>query len=112
MKGKLVLTLGFAGVLALSIGFTKDFPSTKVSAEELQLEEVTSKQKDMLTVITVEEQNMVEIMPIKEGYISREDGTGFYFSKNYGYQRSIAKEAAGLGFIPNFKGSINLLPLD
>lgn len=34
MKGKLVLTLGFAGVLALSIGFAKDLQSTEVSAEE------------------------------------------------------------------------------
>jgi hypothetical protein len=33
MKGKLILTLGSAGALALSIGFAKDLQSTKVFAQ-------------------------------------------------------------------------------
>lgn len=97
MKGKLVLTLGFAGILALSIGFAKDLQKIEAS------EEVSSKQtdtyklftreeqdrregmvaegKDVTTVITVEEQNIVENSSAKQGFVPQENGTGFYFTK-------------------------------
>ncbi|PWW26839.1 hypothetical protein DFO73_1092 [Cytobacillus oceanisediminis] len=54
MKGKLVLTLGFTGVLVLSIGFAKDFQKTEVSAE------VSSKQTDTYKLVTREEQDLRE----------------------------------------------------
>ena len=79
MKGKLVLTLGLTGVLALSIGFSKNLQSTKVSAKEQP--EVTSKQTDVTTVITKEEQYMVENMSAEEGFVPQENGTWFYFTK-------------------------------
>ncbi|MEH7502293.1 hypothetical protein V7152_09755 [Neobacillus drentensis] len=105
MKGKFVLALGFAGVLALSIGFAKELQSTEVSSEKQpKLEEVvTSKQtdtyklvtreeqdrresmiaegKDVYTVITVEEQEMVENLPAQSGLVPQENGTGFFFTK-------------------------------
>ncbi len=105
MKGKFVLTIGFAGVLALSIGFAKELQSTEVSSEKQpKLEEVvTSKQtdtyklvtreeqdrresmiaegKDVYTVITVEEQEMVGNLPAQSGLVPQENGTGFFFTK-------------------------------
>lgn len=105
MKVKFVLTLGFAGVLALSIGFGKDLQSTEVTSEkQSKLEKVvTSKQTDtyklvtreeqdrregklaegkgVTTVITVEEQEMVENMPAQQGFVPQENGPGFFFSK-------------------------------
>ena len=63
MKRKLVLTLGFAGVLALSVGFAENLQSTKVSAEE---QPKLAEQTDTTKVITKEEQNMVETSSAKE----------------------------------------------
>jgi hypothetical protein len=97
MKGKLVLTLGFAGVLALSIGFAKDLQkieaSEKVSSkqtdtyklitreEQDRREGMVAEGKDVTTVITVEEQNIVENSSAKQGFVPQENGTGFYFTK-------------------------------
>jgi hypothetical protein len=83
MKRKLVLTLGFAGVLALSVGFAENLQSTKVSAEEQpKLKEIASTEgKDVYTVITAEEQNMVENSLAKEGFVTQENGAGFFFTK-------------------------------
>ena len=78
MKRKLVLTLGFAGVLALSVGFAENLQSTKVSAEE---QPKLAEQTDITTVITKEEQNRVENSSAKEGFVPHENGTGFYFTK-------------------------------
>jgi hypothetical protein len=83
MKSKLVLTLGFVGVLALSVGFAENLQSTKVSAEE---QPKLAEQTDIPTVITVEEQNRAEIMlknmPIGfEVFVPQENGPGFYVSK-------------------------------
>ena len=97
MKGKLFLTLGFAGVLAVSFGYVKDLQKTEASSE------VSSKQteryklvtreeqdrregkvaegKDFTTVITAEEQNMLENSSAQQGFVSQKNGTGFYFIK-------------------------------
>lgn len=69
MKGKLVFTIGLTGVLAFTIGFAKDNIG---SAKE---------QTDITTVITKEEQKIVENMSVKEGFVQQENGTGFYFIK-------------------------------
>ncbi|MFJ7994912.1 hypothetical protein ACIQY5_22595 [Peribacillus frigoritolerans] len=76
MKGKLFLTLGFAGALAVSIGFAKDLQKTGASAnvsskqtdtyklvtrkEQDRREGMVAEGKDATTVITAEEQNLVE----------------------------------------------------
>jgi hypothetical protein len=97
MKGKLVLTLGFAGVLALSIGLAKNLQKIEVSAdvsskqtdtyklvtreEQDRKEGMVAEGKDVTTVITVEEQYMVENSSAQQGFVPRENGTGFYFIK-------------------------------
>ena len=79
MKRKLVFTFGLTGVLALIMGFGIDLPSTKVSAAEQTV--VASKQTEITTVITKEEQNKVENMSVKEGLVPQENRTGFLFIK-------------------------------
>lgn len=79
MKRKLVFTFGLTGVLALTMGFEIDLSSTKVSAEEQTV--VASKQADITTIITKEEQNKVENMSAKEGFVTQKNGTGFLFIK-------------------------------
>ena len=79
MKRKLVLALGLTGVLALTFGFAKDLQSIKVSAAEQTV--VASKQTEITTVITKEEQNKVENMSVKEGLVPQENRTGFLFIK-------------------------------
>lgn len=109
MKGKSVFILGVVGVLALSIGFMKDLESTEVSAMEQPISEsvfigqaniddgdqykvVTKKEQEMRennpiedrdysTVITVEEQNMVEQSLALSGFVQQENGPGFFFEK-------------------------------
>ncbi|KOR80587.1 hypothetical protein AM232_20600 [Bacillus sp. FJAT-21352] len=97
MKGKLVLTLGFAGVLAVSIGFAKDLRKTEAPAEgsskqtdsyklvtreeHVRGEGMVAEEKDVTTVITAEEQNMVENSSAQQGFVPQENGTGFYFEK-------------------------------
>jgi hypothetical protein len=97
MNGKLVLTLGFAGVLALSIVLAKDLQKTEASAEvsskqadtynlvtreeQDRIESIVAEVKDVTTVITVEEQNMVENSSAQQGFVPQENGTGFYFTK-------------------------------
>jgi hypothetical protein len=107
MKGKLVLTIGFAGALALSIGFAKDLQSTKVFAQTEQskvideqtatnngvqyrvisVEEQNRREgnvaegKNVTTNISVEEQNMVENSSAQQGFVPQENGTGFFFTK-------------------------------
>ncbi|MEE6453182.1 hypothetical protein RAH41_21750 [Gottfriedia acidiceleris] len=94
MKRKLILSIGFAGALALSIGFTKDFQNTKVYAQTNgdQYKHVTREEqdyregntvegKDITTTITVEEQNIVEKSSSKQGFVPQENGTGFFFEK-------------------------------
>ncbi|MCP1491941.1 hypothetical protein J2Y73_001972 [Peribacillus frigoritolerans] len=107
MKGKLILTLGFSGALALSIGFAKDLQSTEVFAQDGQPKEedeqtstnngdqyrfvtreeqdrregMVAEGKDVTTVITAEEQNMVENSSAQQGFVPQENGTGFYFVK-------------------------------
>ncbi|PEB47698.1 hypothetical protein CON65_22270 [Bacillus pseudomycoides] len=95
MKRKLVLSIIFSGALALSIGFAKDFQSTKVVAqtngdqyklvtkeEQVQRESTVAEGKDVTTVITVEEQDMVENSSAQEGFVPQANGTGFYFEKS------------------------------
>lgn len=108
MKGKLVLTLSLAGVLGLSIGLLKDFQSTKVFAQSGQskVEEgkiftndgdvsrvvtkeeqenresmLSPKMEDQKTVITAEEQNIVENSSTLSGFMEQENGQGFFFKK-------------------------------
>jgi hypothetical protein len=97
MKGKLFLTLGFAGALAVSIGFAKDLQKTEASAnvsskqtdtyklvtreEQDRREGMVAEGKDATTVITAAEQNMVENSSAQQGFVPYENGTGFYFEK-------------------------------
>ncbi|WP_026677340.1 hypothetical protein [Fictibacillus gelatini] len=109
MKGKLVLTLSLAGVLGLSIGLLKDFQTTKVFAQSGQskVEEgqifftndgdvsrvvtkeeqenresmLSPKMEDQKTVITAEEQNIVENSSTLSGFMEQENGQGFFFKK-------------------------------
>ncbi|MGY3312496.1 hypothetical protein ACV242_000992 [Peribacillus simplex] len=97
MKGKLVLTLGFAGVLAVSIGFAKDLQKTEAPAEvsskqtdtyehitreeHVRREGMGAEEKDVTTVLTAEEQNLVENSSAQQGFVPQENGTGFYFEK-------------------------------
>ncbi|MGG2028001.1 hypothetical protein AB1282_20070 [Gottfriedia sp. S16(2024)] len=102
MKRKLVLSIGFAGALALSVGFAKDFQNTKVYAqtngdqfrvvsleEQNRIEAMVSEGEteqatyngDQYTVISVEEQNMVENSSAQQVFVPQENGTGFYFIK-------------------------------
>ncbi|MEW5596864.1 hypothetical protein ABGT24_25860 [Peribacillus frigoritolerans] len=97
MKGKLVLTLGFAGVLAVSIGFAKDLQKTEAPAEvsskqtdtyehitreeHVRREGMGAEEIDVTTVLTAEEQNMVENSSAQQGFVPQENGTGFYFEK-------------------------------
>jgi hypothetical protein len=83
MKRKLILTLGFAGVLALSVGFAENLQSTKVSAEE---QPKLAEKTDISTVLTKEEKNRVEklLKNMPTGFkvfVPQENGTGFYVSK-------------------------------
>jgi len=72
MKKKLVATLGLTGVLALTFGLTNDLQSSTVLAQE---------QLDKSTVITTEEQNMVEGLSANKGFVPQANGTGFVFEK-------------------------------
>jgi hypothetical protein len=97
MKGKLALTIGFAGALALSIGLAKDLQSTRVFAQSvstngdqyivISAEEQNRREgnvaegKNVTTIISVDEQNRVENSAAIQGFVSQENGTGFYFSK-------------------------------
>jgi|GEM_PF-1279704 len=109
MKGKLVFTIGLTGVLAFTIGFAKDLQSNIVSAEE---------QTDITTVITKEEQKIVENMSVKEGFVQQENGTGFFFIKGEltekkdvtavitaDEQNTIEKMSIKEGFIPQENGT-------
>ena len=95
MKRKLVLSIVFSGALVLSIGFVKDFQSTNVFAEtdgdqyilvtkeeQDQRESAVAGGKDVTTVITPEEQDMVENGSAQEGFVPQANGTGFYFEKS------------------------------
>ena len=94
MKEKLFLAFGFVGVLAVSFGFSKDFQKTEASVEVSSTqterykfvtrdrsEGMVTEGKDVITVITAEEQNMVENSSAQQGFVSQKNGTGFYFIK-------------------------------
>ncbi|MCW9133856.1 hypothetical protein OF830_23735 [Bacillus paramycoides] len=95
MKRKLVLSIVFSGALALSMGFAKDFQSTKVFAqtngdqnklvtkeEQDQRESTVAEGTDVTTIITAEEQDMVKNSSAQEGFVPQANGTGFYFEKS------------------------------
>ncbi|MGG1215252.1 hypothetical protein ABHM93_02425 [Micromonospora provocatoris] len=79
MKKKVIFAIGLTGVLAFTIGFVANLQNTQVSIEEKTI--VASKQTNMTTVITKEEQYMVEKTFVKEGFVPQENGTGFFFIK-------------------------------
>lgn len=96
MKRKSGLVLGFAGVLAISIGLTdvlakgqvdvSDGDKYKVvTVEEQEVRENKDiEDSDITTVITAEEQKKVENSSALERFVPQEKGTGFYFKKeNY-----------------------------
>jgi len=72
MKKKLVATLGLTAVLALTFSLANDLQSLNVSAQA---------QSDKSTVITTEEQNMVEGLSANKGFVPQANGTGFVFEK-------------------------------
>lgn len=94
MKRKSGLVLGFIGVLALSIGFTdvlaKGQPDVSygdkvrvVTVEEQEVRENKAIEgKDLITVITAEEQNRVENSSAFSRFVPQENGQGFYFIKD------------------------------
>ncbi|UAL54362.1 MULTISPECIES: hypothetical protein [Metabacillus] len=109
MIRKSVLVIGAVAVLTLSIGIKKDLENPKalanvypfsendykgqvyvededkirvVSVEEQEMREKDSyKVKDITTVITADEQTMVENTSISAGFVSQKEGTGFNFKK-------------------------------
>ena len=109
MKRKLLFIFGVIGVLALLIGFIKDLESTEILAKEQPISEsvligqadidngdqirvVTVEEQEMrennpiedrdqYLVITAEEQNMVENSTALLGFVSQENGPGFFFEK-------------------------------
>ena len=97
MKGKLFLAFGFVGILAVSFGFSKGFQKTEASIEvsskqteryklvtreeQDRSEGMVTEGKDVITVITAEEQKMVENNSAQQGFVSQKNGTGFYFIK-------------------------------
>ncbi|WP_146549035.1 hypothetical protein [Rummeliibacillus suwonensis] len=109
MKRKSVFIVGSAGVLILAIGVIKGLQSNDVSTKENafieqanmddgdQYKIVTKEEQDQrennhlnkrdsITTVTAEEQKMVENSSALEGFVSQEEGTGFFFKKtNNGY---------------------------
>ncbi|MGE8082015.1 hypothetical protein [Peribacillus loiseleuriae] len=86
MKRKSLFIFGVIGVLALSIGFMKDLESTELLAKEQPISESVIGQADInngdqISVITAEEQNMVENSTDLSGFVSQENGPGFFFEK-------------------------------
>jgi hypothetical protein len=87
MKRKSLFIFGIIGVLTLSIGFMKDFKSTEILAKEQPISENLFKGQadidngDQIRVVTVEEQNMVENSTDLSGFVSQENGSGFFFEK-------------------------------
>lgn len=109
MKRKSLFIFGVIGVLSLSIGFMNDLKSTKIMAKEQPVSEsvfigqadidnrdqirvVTVEEQeirennpiedgDQTLVITAEEQNMVENSTALSGFVSQENGPGFFFEK-------------------------------
>ena len=106
MKRKSMFIFGVTGVLALSIAFMTESESTEVLAKEQpksesvqadfyiedQIRVVTVEEqalrenkaikgRDITTVITAEEHNMVENSSALSGFVSQENGPGFYFEK-------------------------------
>ncbi|UOK57692.1 hypothetical protein MGI18_25590 [Bacillus sp. OVS6] len=49
--------------------------------EQDRREGMVTEGKDVTTVITVEERNMVENSSAQQGFVPQENGTGFYFTK-------------------------------
>ncbi|MGE7879730.1 hypothetical protein [Peribacillus muralis] len=97
MNGKVVVTLGVTGALALSIGLSKDLQTTEVLAvtsskqtdtykhvtreEQDRREGKLAEGKDVYTVITAEEQDMVEDGLAQQGFVPQENGSGIFFKK-------------------------------
>lgn len=97
MKERIGVTLGLIGALTLSIGFANALQQTDVSEEVITkqgdiykhvtreeqdlIEGKITEGKDMNTVITVEEQEKVENTLDQQGFVSQENGTGFFFEK-------------------------------
>lgn len=120
------------GALTLSLGFmtNKDINKIKAASQSKIIPNVPFvpfvHKGNVTTVVTVEEQNMVENSTALFGFVQQENGPGFFFEKENAYsplntdfkddnyQRSsgVGKESSGPGFIPNFKGPIYLKPLE
>ena len=109
MKRKSLFIFGIIGVLTLSIGFMKDLENTEILAKEQPISEslfigqadidngdqirvVTVEEQEMrennpiedgnqYLVITTEEQNVVENSTVLSGFVSQENGPGFFFEK-------------------------------
>ncbi|MFP7296934.1 hypothetical protein [Neobacillus niacini] len=91
----------------LSIGFPKDLQSTKVFTqteqskviveqtaanngdeyrvisveEQNQREGNVAREKNVTTLISMEEQNMVENSATQQGFVPQENGSGFFFAR-------------------------------
>ncbi|MCA0987252.1 hypothetical protein [Guptibacillus algicola] len=89
MRKRLGLVLGIVGVITLSIGISDGIVKGETSMGDqtrvVTVEEQNSHEKrvpiDIATVITAEEQTMVESSSIVEGFVPQENGIGFYFKK-------------------------------
>lgn len=81
--GVIVVSLGLSDVIAKGQAEVSDGDKYKVvTVEEQEVREnMTVKGKDLKTVITAEEQNRVENSSAISGFVSQENGQGFYFIK-------------------------------
>lgn len=84
---KFAVILCSTGALTLSLGFMniKDLNNAKASSQATPLKTSVplpfAKQGNLLTVVTIEEQNMVEKSSALSGFVPQENGPGFFFEK-------------------------------
>lgn len=97
MKKRIGVSLGLIGAVTLSMGFANPLQQTDVSEEVITsqgdiykhvtreeqdiIEGKITEDKDVNTVITVDEQEKVENSLDQQGFVSQENGTGFFFEK-------------------------------
>ena len=93
MKKNSIFSIGVLAALTLSLGFSEESDKRQadvsngdkykvVTVEEQQmLENKDIEGNNLKTVISTEEQNRVENSSTLSGFVSQENGQGFYFAK-------------------------------
>ncbi|MBX0359545.1 hypothetical protein [Halobacillus sp. Nhm2S1] len=97
MKKILKFSIGIVGVTALSFGFSQVLAEGQTNVgdgdkyrvvkvkEQVALENKTNKTdegRDLRVIISAEEQNIVENSSALSGFVSKENGQGFYFTRD------------------------------